>query len=70
MQAAVRGMSMEKRLCYVSLAVSVLLLVLFLPDMFLNFPFGKGISITVDIIVVICALLLGYLSWNALKDLR
>jgi hypothetical protein len=70
MQAAVRGLSMEKWLCYVSLAVSVLLLVLFLPDTFLNFPFGKGISITVDIIVVVCAVLLGYLSWNALKDLR
>jgi hypothetical protein len=70
MQAAVRGLSMEKWLCWTSLGVAVLLLALFLPDLCLNFPFGKGISTTVDVIVLICAILLGYLSWNALRDLR
>jgi hypothetical protein len=70
MQAAVRGLSMEKRLCWASLAVAGLMLLLFLPDLIFKFPFGQGISRSVDIVVVISAVILGYLSWNALRDLR
>jgi hypothetical protein len=69
MQAA-RGLSMEKWLCWGSLGVAGLLLLLFIPDLVFNMPFGKGIGMAVDIIVIIAAGLLAYLSWNALRDVR
>jgi hypothetical protein len=69
MQAA-RGLSMEKWLCWGSLGVAGLLLLLFIPDLIFNMPFGKGIGMAVDITVIIAAGLLAYLSWNALRDVR
>ena len=67
---AVRGLSMEKWLCWCSLGVAGLLFVLFGLDLILKIPFGSGIDRIIDILVVICSGLLGYLSWNALRDLR
>lgn len=70
MQAAVRGLgAMEKWLCWASLGIAGLMFLLFTLDLF-NITFGTGISLAVDIIVIISSLLLGYLSWNALRDLR
>jgi hypothetical protein len=66
---AVKGWSMEKWLCWSSLGVSGLMLLLFGLDLVLKFPFN-GISTAVDIIIVIAAGLLAYLSWNAARDLR
>jgi hypothetical protein len=65
---AVKGSSMEKWLCWGSIGVAGLLLLLFLLDLFTGFPF-QGISPTVDIIGAICCAILIYLGWNALKDL-
>jgi len=65
---AVKGLSMEKWLCWGSIGVAGLLLLLFLLDLFTGIPF-QGISPAVNIMGAICCVILGYLGWNALRDL-
>lgn len=66
-----RVQTMEKWLCWSALGVAGLLLVLFALDLFLNFPFGLNeVSKGVDIVVILACALLGYLGWNAYRDLR
>jgi hypothetical protein len=60
---------MEKGLCWGSLGIGALFLVLFLLDMFLGFPFGR-LSLVVDIFGFIASGILGYLAWNTLQDLK
>jgi uncharacterized membrane protein len=68
---AVKGLSsMEKWLCWGSIATGGLLLLLFLLNLILNIPFGKGINLSVHIVVIVASGLLIYLGWNALRDLR
>jgi hypothetical protein len=67
MMQAVKGLAMEKGLCWASLGVSGLLLVLFALDLFLKFPFG-GLSGAVDIICILAAGVLAYLSYDALSE--
>jgi hypothetical protein len=66
---AVKGLSMEKWLCWGSMGVSGLLLLLFLIDILLKFPFG-GLSIIVNILGILSCAIVLYLSWDAFKDLR
>ena len=73
---AVKGLAMEKGLCWGSLVVAGLMLLLFLLDVFLGFPFGGGGSQplegmkVVDIFGILAGGVLVYLSFNALRDLR
>jgi hypothetical protein len=60
---------MEKWMCWGSLGVSGVLLLLFLLDLVLGMPFG-GLSTVVDILGLISCGLVAYLSWDALQDLR
>lgn len=64
-----KGWRMEKWLCWGSLGVSGILLLLFLLDMILGFPFG-GIDWIVNIIGIIACSLVGYLAFESFKDLR
>jgi hypothetical protein len=66
---AVKGSSMEKWLCWASLGVAGLMLLLFALDLALEFPFGR-ISPMVDIFSLLASGVLLYLSYDALKDLR
>jgi hypothetical protein len=66
---AVKGLFMEKWLCWGSMGVAGLLLLLFLLDLFLKFPFG-GISQTVDVLVVLSCGVVLYLAYDAFRDLR
>ena len=66
---AVKGLSMEKRLCYGSMGVSGFLLLLFLLDLVLAFPFGR-INTFVDILGIIASALILYLAYDAFRDLR
>ncbi len=68
---AVKGLSMEKRLCYGSMGVSGFLLLLFLLDLIpgVNFPFG-GINTVVDILGILASGLVLYLAYDAFRDLR
>jgi hypothetical protein len=66
---AVKGLFMEKWLCYGSMGVAGLLLLLFLLDVILGFPFGR-VSIVVDIFGVLASGLVGYLAYDAFLDVR
>lgn len=60
---------MDKWLCLGSLALSLVMLVLFACDLFIKRPFG-GISVTVDVLGLIASLLLGYIAFDAFRELR
>ena len=60
---------MEKRLCIASMAVAGLLVLLFVLDLVVQFPFGGGSTfMVIDIIGALSGGMLMYLSWNALRD--
>jgi hypothetical protein len=69
MLQVVKGLFMEKWLCWGSMGVAGLLLLLFLLDLFLQVPFG-GISRFVDIVSILASVLVLYMAWDAFKDLR
>jgi hypothetical protein len=60
---------MDKWLCWASMGVAGLLLLLFILDMFLGLPFG-GISKVVDVFGVLASGVVLYLAWDASRDLR
>ena len=60
---------MEKWLCWVSLGVAGFLLLLFVLDLALKFPFGR-LNAVVDVFIVAASGLVLFLSWDALRDLR
>ena len=67
---AARGAAMDKHLCIASMSVAGLLLLLFVLDLILKFPFGGAPTfLIIDIVGIVAGLILLYLSWNALKDL-
>jgi hypothetical protein len=65
---ALKGIFMEKWLCWSSMGVAGLLLLLFLLDLLAGFPFG-GVSAAVDIFGIIGSGLVLYLAYDASKDL-
>lgn len=68
-QTTLKGLSMEKWLCWGSLGVSGILLALFILDIAIRIPFGR-ISMVVDILGAVACALVAYLSWDASRDLR
>ena len=66
---AVKGLFMEKWLCWGSMGVAGLLLLLFLLDLVLSFPFG-GISKPVDVLIILSCGVVLYLAYDAFRDLR
>jgi hypothetical protein len=67
---------MEKWLCWGSLAVAGLFLVLFVLDVVFTLadqptiaPFG-GMDVTLDVLGAVSSALLVYLAWNALREIR
>ena len=71
MQAA-RGLSMEKWLCWGSIGVAGLMLLLFGLDVATGVPFGGSAlsgMMLVDIIGIVMSLFLLYMSWDALRGL-
>ena len=65
----VKTISMEKGLCWASMGVAGLLLLLFLLDFFTGIPFSQ-VSKPVDMLGVLTSGLVLYLAWDAYKDLR
>jgi hypothetical protein len=67
---ALKGLFMEKWMCWGSMGVAGLLLLLFVLDMIpgLNIPFGG--QILVDIVGVLACGLVFYLALDALRDLK
>jgi hypothetical protein len=66
---AVKGISMEKGLCWASMGVAGLLLLLFVLDMVFGIPFS-GVSTFVDILGILASGVILYLAWDAFRDLR
>ncbi len=60
---------MEKGLCWTSLGISGLLLILFMLDLILKMPFG-GLNRLVDILGALSCALVLYLGWDAFRDSR
>ena len=66
---AVKGLSMEKWLCWASMGVSGLLLLLFLLDILTDIPFGR-LNIIVNVLGILSCGIVLYLAWDAFKDVR
>ena len=66
---AVKGLFMEKWLCWGSMGVAGLLLLLFLLDISLKVPFG-GVNRVVDVFGILASGLVLYLAYDAFRDLR
>lgn len=66
---ALKGLFMEKWLCFGSMGVAGLLVLLFLLDLVAGFPFGRA-STMVDIVGLLAGGVVLYLGYDALKDLR
>ncbi len=64
----VKGISFEKWLCWCSMGVAGLLLLLFVLDLVMGIPFS-GISSTVDVFGIIASGIILYLAWDAFRDL-
>ncbi|MFO0804733.1 MAG: hypothetical protein U0791_16620 [Gemmataceae bacterium] len=61
---------MEKGLCYGALGIAALMLVVFLLDLLAGFPFGGSPFAVVDVFGLIASGVVGYLAWNASRDLK
>lgn len=58
---------MPKVLCLAGMVIAILILVLFLLDLAVKFPFNR-INTVMDITFVLCAVALGYVSWSTLRE--
>ena len=58
---------MPKALCISGMVVAALLLLFFGLDLAIGFPFG-GASTMMDIGLVVCSAILGYLSWATYRE--
>jgi hypothetical protein len=60
---------MEKGLCWGSIGIAGLMALLFLLDLIAGIPFG-GLDSLVDILGILTSILVLFLGWDALRDLR
>ena len=58
---------MPKALCYAGMAIAAVILVFFLLDLAVGIPFMGRYKI-MDVMFVLCAIGLGYLSWGTLRE--
>lgn len=65
---AVKGIFMEKILCFGSMGIAGLLLLLFILDLAVGIPFG-GSSKVVDIFGILVSAMVLYLAYDAFRDL-
>ena len=66
-----RSMRLQKYMCYGSLGIAILMLLLFLLDIITQkFPFGGGPFSTVDVFGILASGIVIYLAWNASRDLK
>ena len=65
-----KGRAMEKILCFGSLGIAILLMLVFLLDLVAKVPFGGDKFAFVDILGLLASAIVAYLAWNASKDLK
>jgi hypothetical protein len=61
---------MEKYMCYSALGVAGVMALLFLLDLIVGFPFGGSPFMLVDIFGLLASVVVGYLGFSAMRDLR
>jgi hypothetical protein len=61
---------MEKYLCYGALGVAAVMGLLFLLDLVAGVPFGGSPFLLTDIFGLLAAVAVGYLGFNASRDLK
>lgn len=71
---AVKGLSMDKWLCWGSMAVAAILIIVFVLDLVLPAnlelkPFG-GLSPAIDVLCILASGLVFYLAFDAYRDIR
>ncbi len=66
---ALKGLFMEKWLCWGSMGVAGLVLLLFVLDLAVGFPFNQ-VSAFVDILAVLAAGAVLFMAYDASRDLR
>jgi hypothetical protein len=66
---AVKGLSMEKGLCWGALGVAGVMLLTFILDLATTYPYG-GLSKTIDIFGILASGVLIYLGWETMRELR
>ena len=66
-RATLRKQRMPRVLCLAGLVISILVFMIFLLDLVLAWPFEKA-DWTLDTMFVVCAALLGYLSWSSFRE--
>jgi hypothetical protein len=64
-----RGLPMERGLCWGSLGVAALLLLLFVLDLFTGFPFEKA-SVALDIFAILASGIVVYLCIDTLREIK
>jgi hypothetical protein len=60
---------MDKWLCWGSLGIAALLLLLFLLDLFAGFPFN-GANKVLDVCAIIAAGIIIYISWDTVREIK
>lgn len=65
-----KGRAMDRILCFGSLGVAILMLLIFVLDLVAGTPFGGGPFATVDVVGALASAIVAYLAYNASKDLR
>lgn len=58
---------MPKALCLAGMVIAIVVLVLFLLDLIIGFPF-EGAEKLLDIVFVVCAAGLGFISWTTFRE--
>jgi hypothetical protein len=59
---------MPKALCLAGLVVAILLALIFVLDLALGIPFHRASPWIMDLGVILCAGILGYLSWATFRE--
>ena len=58
---------MPKALCLTGMVIAIVVLLLFLLDLILKFPFQRA-SALMDIVFTLCAAILGFISWTTFRE--
>jgi hypothetical protein len=70
-----KGRAMEKILCFGSLGIAILMMLVFLMDLVAGVPFAPPAPATnpfvlLDLLGLLSSAIVAYLAWNASKDLK
>ncbi len=60
---------MAKGLCITGLVIASVILLFFVLDLSVAIPFSK-VSPMMDIAMIVASLVLGYLSWSSLREIK